>query len=145
MNKLPIPFSSPAPAPALRPVTYGVRGEDEARVERLENRARLASGRFSLRRPPEPAPERPGTGSGGFEGTRGASSPQGGAKGAYSLPYGASAGFLAQLIGQAIETNAMPGPALTSDGADTGNALYRKASEELNAAGPANSQYNIAV
>ena len=141
MNKLPIPLSSPATAPALRPVTYDFRGEDEARVERLENRTRLASGRFSLRRPPEPGPERPGTGAGGFEGARGASSPRGG----YALPYGASAGFMAQLIGQAIEPSGAPGPALTPDGADSGTAVYRKASEELNAATAENGQYDFAV
>ena len=141
MNKLPIPLSNPASAPALPPVTYAYRGQDEGRVEPLENRTRLASERFSLRRPPEPAPERPAAGAGGFEGARGTSSPQG----AYPLPYGASAGFLAQLIGQAIETSVAPGPAVTPDGADSGNAVYQRASEELNAAGRAIGQFNIAV
>ncbi len=141
MNKLPIPVSSFATtAPALRPAVYAHRSEGEARVELLENRTRLASGRFALRRPPESALERPEQATGGFDGPRGAS-PQG----TYSLPYGASAGFLAQLIGQSIQTGAATGPATASGAADSGNTIYRRASEVLNVTSSAGGQFNIAV
>ena len=141
MNKLPIPAASYAAAvPVLRPDSYGPRSEIAGRLgEALEGQPRRAFDRDSLRRAPDLALEPPSRGPRGDDGVRSS-----GPRGVHSPSYGASAGFLAQLIGQAVQLGDSLGTA-APDATDLASAAYRKAADEPLIAVPSGGHLNLAV